>query len=85
MVKHCLGPFVFLTIGVFIGMLWSKTEEPAATIVAPKTNSGHQRTPAQLQRTANLEAEITRLKQRLGLLEQEVHKRDRAADRSKTE
>jgi hypothetical protein len=79
MVKHYLGLFVFLTIGVFIGMLWSKTEEPAATIVAPMTNSGHQRTPAQLQRSANLEAEITRLKQRLGLLEQEVHKRDRPA------
>jgi len=79
MVKYYLGLFVLLTIGVFIGMLWSKTEEPAAAIVAPMTNSGHQRTPAQLQRTANLEAEITRLKQRLGLLEQEVHQRDRPA------
>jgi membrane-associated protease RseP (regulator of RpoE activity) len=79
MVKHYLGLFVFLTIGVFVGVLWSKVEEPAATIVAPMTHSADQRTTAQLQQAANVEAELTQLKQRLDLLEQEVHKTDRTA------
>jgi hypothetical protein len=79
MVKYYLSLFVLLTTGVIVGMLWSKTEKPAATIVAPMTHSADQRSPAQLQRTANLEAEIIQLKQRLNLLEQEAYRRDLAA------
>ena len=75
MVKYYLGFFVFLTIGIFIGMLWSQTGEHAATIVQPITNSSDQDAMAQRQRNDNLESEITQLKQRLGLLEQRVEKK----------
>tara|TARA_B110000503_G_scaffold45937_1_gene75053 strand:- start:1566 stop:2390 length:825 start_codon:yes stop_codon:yes gene_type:complete len=79
MVKHYLGFFVFLTIGIFIGVLWSPTGEHATTIAQPITNSSDQRAMAQRQRNDNLESEITQLKQRLGLLEQQVKKGDRPA------
>ena len=72
MVKRYLGLFALLTTAVVVGMLWPKTEEPIAKIVTPMTNSSNQRSPAQLQRTANLEAEIIQLKQRLDLLAQEI-------------
>ena len=75
MVKYYLGFFVFLTIGIFIGMLWSQTGEHAATIVQPITNSSDQEAMTQRQRNDNLESEITQLKQRLGLLEQRVEKK----------
>lgn len=74
MVKRYLGLFLLLTTGVVVGMLWSNSEEPITTIQAPMTSSADQRSPAQLQRTANLEAEIVQLKQRLDLLEQKAIK-----------
>lgn len=78
MVKYYLGFFVFLTIGIFIGMLWSQTGEHAAAVVQPITNSSDQRAMAQRQRNDNLESEITQLQQRLGLLEQKVEKKNRS-------
>jgi len=75
MVKSYLGLFFLLTTGVVIGMLWSQPKEPVGTNVTPIAISADQPSPAQLQRTANLEAEIIQLKQRLERLEQEVHQR----------
>jgi hypothetical protein len=75
MVKNYLALFVLLTTGVVVGMLWSQPKEPAGTNVTPTALSADQQSPAQLQRTANLEAEIIQLKQRLERLEQEVNQR----------
>ncbi|MDA0272166.1 MAG: PDZ domain-containing protein [Proteobacteria bacterium] len=75
MVKNYLALFVLLTTGVVVGMLWSQPEEPVGTNVTPTALSAEQQSPAQIQRTANLEAEIIQLKQRLERLEQEVHQR----------
>lgn len=76
MIKRYLGLFLLLTTGVIAGMLWSKKEETVETIITPMTNAVDQRSPVELQRTANLEAEIVKLKRRLDLLEQEAQIRD---------
>ncbi len=78
MLKRYIGLFFLLTTGVIVGMLWSKKEETAETIITPTTNAVDQRSPVQSQRTANLEAEIIQLKRRLDLLEQEAQMKDLA-------